>query len=257
MLNPIYRTYAAFSLLLLVLTIPCKAESQDLTDFQLRELLRNKTVYGFLESGKRWEAYFASHGRVYFRYTNGKLAMANWRVQNNMVCFYFDDGSQTCKTANPQGQFYEWRDTDFQRRATSRLIDFKPGDYEGIQQQAQQIEGVARQPEEPAPQVRAPAEPSRPVSAPTTNETWEILLGLAVIIGVVWLFLVILRAVFSVVKAVLGWIGPVLMGSVPGVIIFFLTKEVFGEGTTEASAKGIVTAVLVGVIGNMMDSSSD
>jgi hypothetical protein len=108
MLNPIYRAHAVFGLLLLVFTIPCQAEPQALTDSQLTALLKNTTVYGkYIANGATWKAFFASNGRVYFLYTDGKFGVGSWNVQNNMVCFQFDNGTRGCKTANPQGKFYE------------------------------------------------------------------------------------------------------------------------------------------------------
>lgn len=117
-------------------------------------------------------------------------------MQNNRVCIQFDEGKGECKTANlhPQGQFYEWRNTDAKRTVTSLLIDFKKGDYEGLDRRSLQTLETRDSPNQGrAPNVGSPAAAS-PVQPPTTkHELGEIALGCAIILVVVSLAVAILK----------------------------------------------------------------
>lgn len=83
------------------------------------------------------------------------------------------------------------------------------------------------------------------------EKVFAIIVMLAVMAGMFWLFLVVLKGLFRATKAAIGWIGPIMISAIPGAATWFITNSLFGHGTEMASAAGITTAVIIGVVGNM------
>jgi hypothetical protein len=82
------------------------------------------------------------------------------------------------------------------------------------------------------------------------------LLGLIAVAVMIWLSWVLLKWLFLGAKALIGWVGPFIVGALPGTGIFLITHSVFGYGVTEASVGSLITAFVLGAVTNAFGGNS-
>jgi len=79
----------------------------------------------------------------------------------------------------------------------------------------------------------------------------DVFIGTIIIIVFLWLSLVVLKFLFVIIKNLLGWIGAYILSSIPAVMMYFFTLNVFDYGTSKATLVGLGTAMILGTVMNV------
>lgn len=78
----------------------------------------------------------------------------------------------------------------------------------------------------------------------------DLIIGLASIGIALWISIVILKFLFVAAKRFIGWIGPYIVAVLPSSIMYVVTTNILGYGTTNASLTGLLTAIGIGTFMN-------
>jgi len=78
----------------------------------------------------------------------------------------------------------------------------------------------------------------------------DLIIGLVSIGIALWISITILKFLFVMAKRFIGWIGPYIVAVLPSTIMYLVTTNFFGYGTTNASITGLLTAIGIGTLMN-------
>lgn len=76
----------------------------------------------------------------------------------------------------------------------------------------------------------------------------DVIVALFVCVFFIWLSYKVLKFVFVMAKKAIGWIGPYIVATVPGIATYIVTQSIFGVGVSEASWAGLATAAVLGTV---------